>query len=342
MNFSKFLIFSKKAKKNHLIQAISTMKKHPAFKGAKFDLYTPTLNPQHLVVVFGQSHPVLTGKINNRQLRQITGCQSRLVMYYAYFHGTHKIQKFGGEGLHGDANDLYLAAGKATPLYADAMKRLFPGLTKEKMTWQDMYDSAKKIVSYFGDLWRSALRIKNEADTRRYAQAVDGQAFYDFLTPANIVVYPVEGEKQYQHVLENVRRLEKEIVAIENNYDYRTASSKLKKTNKRSAFTDKEINLLKQRGKLVKEFNRVLGSDFRERATMEIMRERADKEEIVVFTMGVAHRKNYFKIVNSYLKNTRTAFLFVRPPELVPRYWIQILGLLGVLVGLGLIWSWLT
>ena len=341
MNFSKFLIFSKKAKKNRVIQAVLGMKKSGVFKGAKFDLYTPTLNPQHLVVVFGQSHPVLTGKINNRQLKQITGCQSRLVMYYAYFHGTYEISKFGGEGLHGDVNDLYLSIGSAGPLYTAAMKRFFPGLTREKMTWQNMSETAKKNISYLGGLWRNALRMKNDSEIRKYAQTVDGQAYYDFLTPADIVVYPVEGETQYQHVLENVKKLEREIVAMDNNYDYRVAKSKLGRTNKRSDFSDKEIRLLKEHGKLVKEFNRVLGSDFRERATMEIMRERADKEEIVVFTMGVAHRKNYKKLVNEYLKNTRTAFLFVRAPELIPRYWVQIVGLLGLLVGLGLIWSYL-
>ena len=318
------------------------MKKSGVFRGAKFDLYTPTLDPQHLVVVFGQSHPVLTGKINNRQLKQIVGCQSRLVMYYAYFHGTYGIKKFGGEGLHGDVNDLYLSVGKTGPLYEAAMKQFFPGLTKEKMTWRDMYDTAKKIIFYLGGLWRDALRTKNDPEIRKYAQTVDGQAYYDFLTPADIVIYPVEGEKQYQHVLENVKKLEREIEAMDNNYDYRVAKSKLGKTNKRSDFSEKEIRLLKQRGELVKEFNRVLGSDFRERATMQIMRERADKEEITVFTMGVAHRKNYRKLVNEYLKNTRTAFLFVRAPELIPRYWVGIVGLLGLLGFLGLVWGWVV
>jgi hypothetical protein len=342
MNFARFLFLSKTAKQNKLLLAIKAMKKHLVFKGAKFELYTPTLNPDHLVVVFGQSHPVLTGKINNKQLKQIAGCQSRLVLYYAYFHSAFGIQTYGGEGLHGDAHELYLSVGNAAPMYESAMKQFFPGVEKAKIALDQMHQVARKVIFYFGGLWRDALRMKDDKNTRKYAQAVDGQAFYDFLTPANITVYPVEGEKQYQHVLQNVRKLEQEIVSMENNYDFRVAKSKLGKTRKMSDFSQKELDLIKKHQSLVKRFNKVLGSDFRERATLELMRERAEGAEIAVFTMGVAHRKNYFKLVNSFLKNTRTAFLFVRAPELRPKYWLQILVLLGVLVGLGLLWSWLT
>ncbi len=338
MNFAKLLVFSGKAKQNPVIQMVRAIRKHPVFRGAKFDFYTPSLNPEKLIVVFGQAHPVLTGKISNKQLRQITGCQSRLVSYYAFFHSQFGMTKFGGEGLHGDANALYLSAGAATPLFDEAVQHLHLDVQKAGMSWNSMLALAQKVISHIGGLWRDALRMSNKRDIERYAQAVDGQAFYDYLSPAQIAMYPVEGETQYQHVLQNVRKLEQEIVALENNYDFRVAKSKLGRTNKRKDFSDKELDLLKKHQLLVKEFNRVLGSDFRERATMDIMRERADKEPLVVFTMGVAHRKNYKKLLHAYFSNTRTAFLFIRAPELVPKYWMQIVGLLVVLVGLGAIW----
>lgn len=311
---------------NPISQAVQDMKLHPIFKGARFDLFSPVSDPKHLIVVLGQSHPVLTGSVNNSQLNQIVACQAKLTLIYAFFHAKFGINNFGGEGLYGDKNELYVAGGKTKPIFNETYVKFFPEKDAERLSLDEVYDVARKILTYFGSLWRDALRSKNPEMTAKYAALVDGKALYDYLTPDSITVYPVEGEQQYQFVLQNVRKLEQEIVALENNFDYRVAASKLKKTRKRKDFTDKEIDLLKKRAALVKEFNSILGSDFRERATLELMRDRAESAFISVFTMGVAHKRNYFQLVRQYLGNTQTAFLFITPPEI--RYgfgWVTVL-----------------
>jgi hypothetical protein len=201
-----------------------------------------------------------------------------------------------------------------------------------------MHQVAKKILGYFGDRWREALRYNKPKDTASFASALDGTAFYDFLTPAYITVFPVEGEKQYQYVLKNIRDLEQQINRIEADSDYLTGAAKLKRREKGQKYTDKEIEMIKKKNSLVKEFNKILGSDFRERATLELMREKAADDKLVVFTMGVAHRKNYLRLVNSYLKGTKTAFLFVKAPELRPSYLRSIIILVAVLGVAAVIW----
>ena len=95
-----------------------------------------------------------------------------------------------------------------------------------------------------------------------------------------------------------------------------------------------ELEAVKQYNALVKEFNAVIGSDVREQATLEILGKKSLSSHLVVFTMGVGHRKNYLKLVDVYLKDSKTAFLFITPPELLTN-WLLLLGLpLLILLGL--------
>ena len=86
--------------------------------------------------------------------------------------------------------------------------------------------------------------------------------------------------------------------------------------------TEKEVTLLKQYNTLVKAFNASIGGNLREQATLALLKEKAEHKPLVVFTMGIGHRRNYLSLINHFFKGTRTAFVIITPPALLLNGWI--------------------
>lgn len=315
MNFRFLFPFLKK--ENFVLKSISDLKKHWAFKKSRFDLYLPTLQPDRLIVLLGQIHTVFSGSISNRERKKIVACQARLVQFYDYFYTVHEITSFGSEGMYegfSGGDDL-----RSFKLY----DRVIETLRVEKpFTEDEILLIPPEILSELGRLWQEELKAPSSTEVlQNLAMAVCGQTLFDYLQEGKIRSFPIEGERQYKRVLDGITALGKEIERQENTYEMRVVKQRGGKSS-----NDKEAEAVRKYNALVKEFNAVIGSDIRERASLDILRQRSQHAPITVFTMGVGHRKNYLKLTPEFFGETKTAFLFITPRELLPNWWL-ILGL---------------
>lgn len=316
MNLSFFSKFSKHRKSNRILQLIDHLKKHPIFRGARVDIYTPTVVPETIVILLGQVHTVWKGKIGNRERKKIVNCQARLCSYYAYFKQFHDVKQFGGEGIY-EGLETSFADRASFHLYHQIEKKIN---IEHPIPIEKLASTARQMLKELGDDWHKALL--NKSDLKRIqllAAAVSGLTVFNYLNNEKTKVYAVEGEKAYQKILRGVNHLAERIEKLEKSYEMRVVRQQGGK-----AKTEKQGEVVKQYNTLVKEFNAVIGSDLRERATLELMKEKTNDHRIVVFTMGVGHRKNYLNLADEYLKGGKTAFLFLTPPELLPNWWMII------------------
>ena len=327
MNFRFLFHFLKK--ENPILKTISGLKRHRAFTTSRFDLYLPTIHPDHLIVLLGQMHTVFSGSISNRERKKIVACQTRLVEFYEYFYTVHGISSFGSEGMYegfSGADDL-----RSFKLYQGVMKTL---KLEKPSSKEQLLPVAQQILSELGRLWQEELKSSSDISVlQNLAMAVSGQTLFDYLHEGNINSFPIEGERQYKRVLEGISALGKEIERVENTYEMRVVRQRDGK-----ASNEKETQAVRNYNALVKEFNGVIGSDIREKATLDILRERSNNAPMTVFTMGVGHRKNYLKLASEFFGGSNTAFLFITPKELLPNWWC-ILGLpfLALMLVIGLL-----
>jgi hypothetical protein len=143
-------------------------------------------------------------------------------------------------------------------------------------------------------------------------------------------MYPVEGERAYQQVLEGISALGRQIEKLEQTEEMKAFRSRRGKVK-----NQKEAQMVLTYNSLVHEFNHLIGSDIRERATFEILRQKVKEEPVVIFTMGIGHRKNYLTLVKEYFGESSTAFIFVTPSELRINWWLAIgLPFLILLIGI--------
>lgn len=316
-----------------MLQLVDHLQKHPLFKRARVDIYTPTTTPENIIILIGQVHTVWKGRIGNRERKKIVNCQARLCSYYAYFEQFHNITQFGGEGLY-DGLETSFADQASFQLYQQIEKKL---QISHPIPVEKLSIVAQSILKKLGEEWHNALLKKDLLEKiQLFASSVSGMTLFNYLNNEKIKVYAVEGEKAYQKVLRGVNHLAERIEKSEKSYEMRVVRQQGGK-----AKTDKQVEAVKQYNLLVKEFNSVIGSDLRERATLEIMKEKTNNQRIVVFTMGVGHRKNYLKLADEYFKGGKTAFMFITPPELLTNWWLVVGVPFLLLFGLFLINYWI-
>lgn len=332
MNHSFFARFSKHRKTNEVLRSLDALKSSAVFRGARCDTYLPTLQPTRLIVLLGQVHTVWKGKIGNRERKNIVNCQARLCAYYEYFEQFHGVREFGGEGLY-EGVETSFSDGACFQLYAEIEKKLE---IQRPVPIEQIPRVAKDILGELGRRWHEAILEKSDLQKiQLYAAAVSGMTLFNFLNDEKVHVFPVEGESAYRQVLSGVNRFGEEIEKLDQTSEMRSIRQRGGKVK-----TQQELQVLKRYNKVVEDFNRVLTSDIRERATLELMMEKASQSPVVVFTMGVGHRKNYLRMVPSVVRGSTTAFLFVTPPELRPNLWLLIGLPVLILVVLVVINTW--
>lgn len=283
--------------------ALQQLKKSEVFKGARFDVFLPKEEAKKLVVILGQVHTVWRGKIGNRERKNVVRCQERLLRYYAYFADDLGLQRFGSEGMY-EGLETSFQDQRCFKLYREVEKAV----------------GVENILVELGRRWHRALREKTDEDALRlYAAAVCGQTLFQYFRSSKVVSYPIEGEVAYQHVLRGVNHLGERIRKLEDSFELRAVRQR-----GGVAKDQKEAEKVAQYNALVREFNTVIGSDLRERATLGLLRERLSQDDLVVLTMGVGHRENYRRLAPDFCEANRTAFVFVTPPELLMSWWWMI------------------
>jgi hypothetical protein len=327
MNISFLTRFAKTRKTNAVLKVIDAMRESKVFKRARLDVYSSNTRPKQLVIVLGQMHTVWKGnKIANKDRKKIVECQTRLCQYYAYYYQYHQVQSFGGEGIY-EGMDTHYSQQISAVLYEKIEQDLS---IAHPVAAEHLGEVAQKVLMQLGKQWHESLRGEGLKKVQQLAAAVSGQTLFHYLSDGKAQSYPIEGEKAYQHVLGGISHLGDQIVALEQKPAFRYVKQRGGKVK-----TEEEAQAVRQYNALVKEFNRLIGSDIRERATFELLKEKAQENSLLIFTMGIAHRKNYLNIVDDMLKETDIAFVFVTPPELLVNWWVRIgvpLVILGVLI----------
>lgn len=309
--------FSRASSSNAIMKMIREMRSHSVFKRARFDVYSGTLKPKKMVVLLGQVHTVWKGKIGNRERNMIVRCQARLCSYYAFFEGVYDVRSFGGEGIYEGLNTSFHDQF-SFQLYQQQLDRLEISLPVDI---RNLPEVSTRILNGLAHEWHDQLRRQTSLERiQQLAGAVSGQSLFQFLNGRKVEVFPVEGQQAYRKVLMAINALGAQIEKLES-----TESFRYVKQRGGNIKTEKEAQVIQQYNALVKEFNHMIGSDIRERATFEILKERAEQERVVVFTMGVGHRSRYLQLANEYFSDQEIAFVFITPPELLPR-WKVIIG----------------
>jgi hypothetical protein len=335
MNISFLSRFSKTRKTNAVLKVIDAMRDSKVFRRSRLDVYSANIRPKKLVIVLGQMHTVWKGsKIGNKERNKIISCQARLCQYYAYFYQFHQVQAFGGEGIY-KGMDAHFSQQVSAKLYQEIEERQS---IAHPVAQEHLGEVAGKILSDLGGQWHESLRGADLKKVQHLAASVSGQTLFHYLSDGKAQAYPIEGEKAYQHVLAGITHLGDQIAKLEQKPAFRYVKQRGGKVK-----SQEEAQAVMQYNALVKEFNRLIGSDIRERATFELLREKSQNDPLLIYTMGIAHRKNYLNIVDEMLKNTDVAFVFVTPPELLVSWWVKIwipvvilillVWLNGVLVG---------
>lgn len=334
MNYWRFRGLSRVAQRNHVFRIIDVFRNHLVMKGARLDVACGIADPQKVVIILGQVHTVWRGKIGHRERRQIVACQARLCSYYALFEELYDLTEFGGEGLYeGVSTDF--ADRKCFELYEPIRRRLVAD--NRVLTPEELPTVAVKILDELAKRWQEELRHQRDIGTLRlYASAVSGQTLFNFLTPNEIRVFGVEGEEAYRKVLKVVDELGERLAQLEQTHAFRAVRQRNGKVQ-----TSKERDAVLLYNELAEQFNRMIKSDIRERATLELLVEKAKKADMTVLTMGYGHRKNYLRLARRSLKGTDIAFVFLTPPELLPHLWLRIGVPVLFLLTFGIVWWWM-
>lgn len=297
------------------------------------DMYSSSIRPKQLVILLGQMHTVWKGsRIGNTERKQIVACQARLCEYYAYFYQYHDVQSFGTEGMY-EGLDLHFSQRKSAGQYQVVEKELG---VKHPLPVERLGAVAREMLSVLGKRWHTALRGSDLHLTQELAAAVSGQHLFHYLSDGKATGFAIEGESAYQEVLQGITHLGDQISKLEHTPEFRYVQQRGGKVQ-----TNAEAQVVSQYNALVKEFNRLIGSDIRERATLELVKQKAPSEPLLIYTMGVGHRKNYLELVDEVLKDTEIAFVFVTPPELLVNWWRRVGVLILIVLGLVLLNGWL-
>ncbi len=328
MNTSRLARWTKAWDTNPIWAQIKQLRSAELFRGARFDIFSSTTNPQRLIVLLGQVHTVWSGSISNRQRQQIVRCQARLASYYDHFIHRHQVNRFGAEGLY-EGIDTRFSDQQVFQLYRESEKQLKirPGDHE-----QGIYAVAVRLFAHLGAKWQEALRFRHSTKLiQQLAASVSGQTLLNYWMEGQLETYPVEHQRAYQQVLKGVNQLGQQIQKLQNTQEIRFVVQRGGK-----ATNAKEAQAVRQLNALIIRHNKLLGSDIRERATFTLLLEEVEKSSPVVFTMGIGHRRNYIKLCSEFLKGSDTAFVVVTPPELRVSWLIKlglpILGLFLVLL----------
>lgn len=338
MNIYPFRFLIGEEKRGAALKFVEQLRTAETFKHARFDVFVPRAATGKVIVCLGQKHTVHQGKITKWGAKSIAKVQARLFEYYRYFHHKWNVHSFGAEGA--------IANGKGSKFkYHDELleKALLPKeIAQLKAEDEAVHlDTVTKILKRLAIEWYRKMKIfghdlnYGQQEIAPYAAAVNGLRLYNYLAE-NVSFYPIEGESAYMQVSAGVKKNQDEMIRMESDLNYRSARSKKGKN-----LTQAEYDAMVKYGQLVKDFNKAIKSNYREKASLALALENlghADEGElssseaskvgklaITVFTMGIGHRTNYKWLVPRYLKTADSAFVLITAPELW--WWKHVVGL---------------
>lgn len=318
MNIYPFRIFISEEKKGAALKFIESLKKAETFKHARFDVFIPHAATSKVIICLGQKHTVHRGRVSKWGAKHTAKVQARLFEYYRYFHHKWNVHSFGAEGV--------IANGKGSKYryHDELLENALSSKEIEQLKAEDEavhLDTVTKILKRLAVEWYRKMKIfghdltYGQREIAPYASAVNGLRLYNYLAE-NVTFYPIEGESAYMQVSAGVQKNQEEMIRMESDRFYRSAREKKWKN-----LTKEEYDATVKYNLLVKDFNKVIKSNYREKASLALALENLSHTNVgepalTVFTMGIGHRTNYKWLVPRYLKSADSAFVLITAPEL--------------------------
>jgi len=333
MNIYPFRILLGRKNWGKSYQILQYLKKSSTFKRAHFRVYIPNKHSKKVIIALGQVHTVLTGRISGRTAKKIAKNQARLYMYYRYFFRKIKIAFFGEEGVtHQVTSGLFR-------YNLDGLNQSLSTMEKEYIkSGKGDYGGLKKILIRLSLKWQSMLSMfqNSPAQVSPYANVVSGATLYS-LENSDVSFFAIEGEKSYRFVLNKITSLEQDISRAKSDFAFKEAVAKGYKK-----LTQNEYNAVKICNAKVKLFNQILGSTLRDEATLQSFKDRLLNQDVLVYTIGMAHEKNLFKLANGMLKDDNISLIMIMSPELwfwkAVLKWIKLVFWMMMFFGIVVLW----
>lgn len=276
---------------------LEELQKLRELKRAKLDIRSRRRqNLDRLVIGIGQVHPVLTGRYNFWQARQIAKVQGWIFELCQILLQKYKVHSFGEEGYSEDGAGVFRSR-----LHPSILSEFRKVIHEHKLTESFLLDTAQD--------WRRALKRGNQKEVQRTHTALNALTLLQ-ATHDRVTVFPIEQKDVHGRIGEALKHLQQQIAAVEETGAFQRARSKQGKK-----LTKEEYDAASKRNVLIKEFNRILNDPERERSILREVLEHADNVPITVFLLGNAHKKRFLKLAKAHVPDD-VAFVWVTPPAL--------------------------
>ncbi len=322
MNVYKFRLLLSKKGWGKSYNLLRTLKGSNIFKKSFIEVYIPHKNCDKTIIALGQMHTVLKGDISRWSAKKIAKTQARLYFYYKYFYENLSIRFLGEEGVTEQHTAGYFRYN------LNALKECIPE-TEMNLIRQGQTDFKliKKILVNLSLKWQKMIKILPPEKVAGYANNVSGSMLYS-LENKDIYFYAIEGEKEYRFVLNKITGLQTEVETLKRSSVYNNAKRKgFKNLDK------EEYNTVILINNKIKTFNNILSSSLRDEATLSALSHKIKDINPIIYTIGMAHKKNLFKLAKKKLNNI--SLIMIIPPELW--FWQHIISLTKKIVFLLLI-----
>ncbi len=311
-------LYSMLKKEGQAVEMIRKIRRAPEYKRARIDIRsTRRKDLKRLVIGIGQIHPVMRGKFTYGQARQIGKVQAWIFEACQYLQETFGVHSFGQEGFSASDAGMVIA-------------RLDSGLIRELEQAIDHHDDIQKVLLKSAQAWRRSLKFPDKEARQEAVTKLNGLAILQATHP-RITFFPIEQGSVHGVIGENLKRLQKEMGALQTSSAYQSYRRKGGKN-----LTKDEYAVAVQHNTLVKEFNRMIKHPDRERSILREVLKHADRP-VTVFILGQGHRHQFLRLAKTHLPDD-ALFAWITPPQL---WWRQamvrragvilLLGILGTL-----------
>jgi hypothetical protein len=301
--------------------ALRSLKHHPAFRRARFQIRSGRGEATHLLIGIGQIHPVLHGRFERFQARKIAKTQAWIFHACTALREQINVTSFGEEGLWagGDGSMLRISDELLRP-WRDAAKD---------------HEGVQSFLRKTAQRWRRALKRGNQRAAQTEATALNGLALLQALDP-QVSVFAYERREIHGVIGAQIAGLHRDIDRIESSAAYQSV-----RTKNGRGLTRAEYEAAVKRHLLIKAFNKVLLSPERDRLIFKDLLKVAAARDVTVFILGQGHRIRQLRLAKDNLP-PGTVFCWITPPQLW--FWEAMLRWITVAIvvsaGLGiLIWS---
>ena len=265
-------------------------------KGGKVHIRRCESEPKHLIIGIGQIHPVLRVTFERFQAKRIATVQYWIFRLCEYLVKQEEIQCFGKEGFAS-------IKGKST------RARLPLELLKEIKNEHIKGGGTKRVFKRAAEQWRKALHKQQLEKARGAIHFLDALSLLQ-ANHSQVTIFPLERDNVHSAIHKSLNSLQDQVKGLESSAAFRSARSKGGK-----GLTQKEVQALLNRNKLVQSRNQLLSDPRRDQEIFKNVITQATSESVTVFVLGQGHRNRFLMLARSQMPSDML-FVWITPPQL--------------------------